>query len=227
MVVLERDRSPCQLQGPAARRLRRRCTWRPSSPATTVVRPRPTAKVPAGAATARLTRRARAAERPGEGRLCGGARAPSPCRVSRLSSAPQVAKRPLLMQMSSSSSFCHSWTNATTAKNAARAGARKQLPPSRYGPLLAREPLPERAPYRDRRRRLLWERLREQQRQYVDPPAPIAGDRTSTGDWPRRTSAATSAPCTARSFPRGCRSSRSRSGPRLRSRVLGGPTAIR
>jgi hypothetical protein len=38
--------------------------------------------------------------------------------------------------------------------------------PGRYGQLLAEEPLPEKAPFRDRRRRLLWQRLLEQQRNY-------------------------------------------------------------
>jgi hypothetical protein len=41
--------------------------------------------------------------------------------------------------------------------------------PGRYGSLLGEEPLPAKAPFRDRRRRLIWERLLEQQADYREP----------------------------------------------------------
>lgn len=44
--------------------------------------------------------------------------------------------------------------------------------PGRYGELLARQGLPRHSPFRDQRRRELWQALRHVQRLYHDDPAP-------------------------------------------------------
>jgi hypothetical protein len=72
--------------------------------------------------------------------------------------------------MCSSSAYCQLWTKlGRRRKTLLERVLENSFRPGRYGHLLAEEPLPDKLPYRDRRRRLIWERLREQQRDYSQP----------------------------------------------------------
>jgi len=69
--------------------------------------------------------------------------------------------------MCSSSLFCHHWTKlGRRQKTLLERVLENNFRPGRYGPLLAKEPLPAKPPFDDRRRRLLWARLREEQDAY-------------------------------------------------------------
>src|SRR6266536_1205262 len=78
------------------------------------------------------------------------------------------------------SSFCRDWTKLGRPRKTLL-GVSNSFRPGRYGFLLAIEQLPVKAPFSDRRRRLIWKRLLELQEHYRAAEA----DENHDADWRR------------------------------------------